>query len=73
MWKLGLRPRYSFSGNICFEISVFCLRSVGSGLGRDEVMSESVQVGIRRVETGRGLGGSGQVTPVGLGEVGLEK
>ncbi len=30
MWKLGLRPRYSFSGNICFEISVFCLCSVGS-------------------------------------------
>ncbi len=29
MWKLGLRPRYSFSGNICFEISVFCLCSVG--------------------------------------------
>jgi hypothetical protein len=26
-WKLGLRPRYSFSGNICFEISVFCLCS----------------------------------------------
>jgi hypothetical protein len=25
MWKLGLRPRYFFSGNICFEISVFCL------------------------------------------------
>jgi hypothetical protein len=22
------RPRYSFSGNICFEISVFCLCSV---------------------------------------------
>ncbi len=28
IWKLGLRPRYSFSGNICFEISVFCLCSV---------------------------------------------
>ncbi len=27
MWKLGLRPRYSLSGNICFEISVFCLCS----------------------------------------------
>ncbi len=29
MWKLGLKPRYSLSGNICFEISVFCLCSVG--------------------------------------------
>ncbi len=28
MWKLGLRPRYSFSGNICFEFSGFCLWSV---------------------------------------------
>jgi hypothetical protein len=28
MWKLELRPRYSFSGNICFKISVFCLCSV---------------------------------------------
>ncbi len=27
MWKLGLSPRYSFSGNICYEISVFCLCS----------------------------------------------
>ncbi len=27
MWKLGLRPRYSFSGNICSGISAFCLCS----------------------------------------------
>ncbi len=30
MWKLGLRPRYSFSGNICFKFSAFCLCSVVS-------------------------------------------
>ncbi len=28
MWKLGLRPRYSFSGNICYKFSAFCLCSV---------------------------------------------
>jgi len=28
MWKLGLRLRYSFSGNICFQFSAFCLCSV---------------------------------------------
>ncbi len=28
MWKFGLRPRYSFSGNICFKFSAFCLCSV---------------------------------------------
>ncbi len=27
MWKLGLWPRNSFSGNICFEFSVLCLCS----------------------------------------------
>jgi len=30
MWKLGLRPRYSFFGNIYFETLVFCLCSVRS-------------------------------------------
>jgi hypothetical protein len=30
MWKLGLRPRYSFSGNICFKFSAFFLYSVMS-------------------------------------------
>ncbi len=29
MWTLGLRPRYSFSGNICFKFSAFFLCSVG--------------------------------------------
>ncbi len=28
MWKLGLRPRNTFSGNICFEFSVLVLYSV---------------------------------------------
>ncbi len=27
MWKLGLRLQYSFSGNICFKFSAFCLCS----------------------------------------------
>jgi hypothetical protein len=29
MWKLGLRPHNSFSGNICFEFSVLRLCSAG--------------------------------------------
>jgi hypothetical protein len=28
MWKLGLWPRNSFSGNICFQFSVLVLCSV---------------------------------------------
>jgi hypothetical protein len=28
MWKLGLRPCNSFSGNTCFEFSLLCLCSV---------------------------------------------
>ncbi len=30
MWKLELRPRYSFSGNICFKFSALCLCSARS-------------------------------------------
>ncbi len=33
MWKLGLRPRNYFSGNICFKFSAFCLCSVEWGCG----------------------------------------
>ncbi len=29
-WKLGLRPRYSLSGNVCFKFSAFCLCSASS-------------------------------------------
>ena len=39
MWKLGLKPQYSFSGNICFKFSAFCLCSAAEGLpehGLDE-------------------------------------
>ncbi len=38
MLKLGLRPRYSFTGNICFEISVFCLCRVCTLLDRPRVL-----------------------------------
>ncbi len=31
MWKLGLRPHNSFSGNIYFEFSILCLCSVVPG------------------------------------------
>ncbi len=34
MWKLGLRHRYFYSGNICFEISVIYLCSVGLNPGK---------------------------------------
>ncbi len=33
MWKLGLWPRNSFSGNICFEFTVLVLCSSGWGIG----------------------------------------
>ncbi len=34
MWKLGLRPRNSFSGNICFKFSVLCICSTSKKSGR---------------------------------------
>jgi hypothetical protein len=30
--EIGAETRYSFSGNICFEISVFCLCSAGESV-----------------------------------------
>ncbi len=40
MWKLGLRPRYSFSGNICFKFSAFCLCSGSSPFKRNAELTE---------------------------------
>ena len=34
MWKLGLRPRYSFPGNICFKFSAFCLCSAWEAMDK---------------------------------------
>ncbi len=34
MWKLGLRPRYSFSGNICIKFLAFCLCSAALSCAR---------------------------------------
>jgi hypothetical protein len=55
MWKLGLRPRYSFSGNICFEISVFCLCSAPVPDAGD------VQQGDGEEAAGGGPGNSGGI------------
>ncbi len=38
MWKLGLRPHNSFSGNICFEFSVLCLCSARTGLLKSTII-----------------------------------
>jgi hypothetical protein len=37
IWKLGLRPRYSFSGNICFKFSAFCLCSARKYSSHDTI------------------------------------
>ncbi len=42
MWKLGLRPRYSFSGNICFKFSAFCLCIAVLTIALEQLMSEKV-------------------------------
>jgi hypothetical protein len=54
MCKLGLRPRYSFSGNLCFEISVFCLCSV--------ITKEDPYLNTFRSKTGSTLSNSKQTT-----------
>ncbi len=53
MWKLGLRPRYSFSGNICFQFSAFFLCSVP--------LSRSVHCNF--VSDGNRLKGGGRAHP----------
>jgi hypothetical protein len=66
MWKLGLRPRFSFSGNICLEISVFCLCS---DLFHELGPSRREQVGRWRADRAQlpdGSSGSGQKLPLKL-------
>jgi hypothetical protein len=43
MWKLGLWPRNSFSGNICFEFSVLALCSVSIGRAKPAANKIDVQ------------------------------
>jgi hypothetical protein len=69
MWKLGLRPSNSFSGNICFEFSVLCLCSVYLLLSRGCVIGRPM---IGRVGAGRlGEVGPGGQHQVGGAELGL--
>ncbi len=67
MWKLGLWPRNSFSGNICFEFSVLALGSVayGGGGGRRDGQGEGK--GWEVVPRGRGEGGGVGPREVGWG------
>ena len=54
MWKLGLRPRYSFSGNICLKFFAFCLCSAepcGHQLWRLEVAALSLKTTLQRQNT----------------------
>ncbi len=58
MWKLGLWPRHSFSGNICFEFSVLALCSVSYGGGGGEEGWGIEGVGGRRRGGERERGGT---------------
>ncbi len=64
MWKLGLRPSNSFSGNICFEFSELCLCSVYLFLSRRGCVIGGPAIG--RVGAGR----LGEVGPGGQHQVG---
>ncbi len=45
MWKLRLRPRSSFSGNICFEFAVLCLCSAEWIFLKNGQLLHSMEVG----------------------------
>ncbi len=48
MWKLGLRPRYSYSGIICFKFSAFFLCSVGTS-PQAVTQSSSPHIGVEKI------------------------
>jgi hypothetical protein len=66
MWKLGLRPRNSFPGNICFEYSVLSLCSAWRNLetnAKSSVLDNDGHQLINWVgQVGGGVGGVQQQT-----------
>ncbi len=60
MCKLGLRPRYSFSGNICFKFSAFCLFSVLCLITKEDLVLPGVGVLLLSDDTEEGGVGEGQ-------------
>ncbi len=44
MWKLGLRPHYTFSGDICIELSVLCLCHHENNLFHETGSRDKIQI-----------------------------